>query len=118
MALTKFINKQSEFVEHSSIGSVQTHKQQYVLNIKKSLANKLNCAKKNQITYQITGGGFTAEYDAVTFELLRNACDIYYISSNEFFSGVNKDDMNDRTGNLVQRTYKLHDNDNASCEWK
>jgi len=62
----------------------------------------LNCTKKNQITYQITGGGFTAEYDAVTFELLRNACNIYYNSSNDFFSGVNKDD------------YKLHGNDNAS----
>ena len=58
--------------------------------------------------------GFTAEYDAVTFELLLNACDIYYISSNEFFSGVNKDNMNDRTGKLVQRTYKLHSNNNAS----
>lgn len=50
MTLTKCIN------EHSSIGSVQTHKQQYVLNIKKSIANKINCAKKKQITYQITGG--------------------------------------------------------------
>lgn len=37
MPLSKFINKQSEFVENSSIGSVQTHKQQYELNIKKSI---------------------------------------------------------------------------------
>ena len=56
MALTKFINKQSEFVEHSSIGSVQTHKQQYVLNIKKSIAKKMNCAKKNQITIKLQVG--------------------------------------------------------------
>jgi hypothetical protein len=56
MALTKFINTPSEFVEHSSIGSVQTHKQQYVLNIKKSIEKKMNCAKKKQIIYQITGG--------------------------------------------------------------
>jgi len=38
MALTKFISKSSEFVEHSSIGSVQAHKQQYVLNIEKLIA--------------------------------------------------------------------------------
>lgn len=80
---------------------------QYVLNLEKSLLKKLNCAKRNHITYKFTGGGFTAELDAVTFELFRYACDTYYVESANSFNDVSKDHSIDRHGNMTQITYKI-----------
>ena len=77
MTLNKFIIKPSEFVEHSSIGSVQTHNQQYVLNVKKSIAKQMNCAKKKQITYQITGGVSLQNMMRLLLSFFAMQCDIY-----------------------------------------
>ncbi|CAC5421254.1 unnamed protein product [Mytilus coruscus] len=68
-----------------------TYTKSFTLNIEKSLTKKLNSAKRNQISYKCTGGGFTAELDAVTFELFLNACEIYYSQSTQTFSDVKTD---------------------------
>ena len=43
----------------------------YALNIQKSLLKKLEAAKKSSIEFSMTGGGLTAQADAVSFELLK-----------------------------------------------
>ncbi|VDI46255.1 Hypothetical predicted protein [Mytilus galloprovincialis] len=83
----------------------------YSLNIEKSLLKKSKAAKRNHISYNCTGGGFTAELDAITFELFSNACEIFYIQSANSFYDVRKDVSNDKSGNTVQKTYKVREDE-------
>jgi hypothetical protein len=46
------------------------HIKHYALSIEKSLMKKLNSAKRKQISYKFTGGGLTAELDAITLRSL------------------------------------------------
>ncbi|CAC5391271.1 unnamed protein product [Mytilus coruscus] len=77
-----------------------TYTKSYTLNIEKSLTKKLNSAKRNQISYKCTDGGFTAKLDAVTFELFLNACEIYYSQSTQTFNDVKTDVFVDKFGNM------------------
>jgi len=90
------------------------HTKHYALNIEKSLSKKLKCTKKKQITYKLTGGGFTAELDAVTFELFSHACESYYMSDTTTFQKVIKDNSCDRLGFMTQKTLKIRDSDSES----
>ena len=67
----------------------------YALNNEKSLRKKLNSAKRKQISYRFTGGGLTAELDAITFELFIHACEIYFVNSSNNFGNVIKDNSTD-----------------------
>jgi hypothetical protein len=90
------------------------HIKHYALNIEKSLMKKLNSAKRKQISYRFTGGGLTAELDAITFELFIHACEIYFASSSNNFGSVIKDNSTDRHGSVTQRTYKIKESDQDS----
>ena len=50
----------------------------YALNIQKSLLKKLEATKKSLIEFSMTGGGLTAQADAASFELLKEATLQYY----------------------------------------
>jgi hypothetical protein len=80
------------------------HIKHYALSIEKSLMKKLNSAKRKQISYKFTGGGLTAELDAITFELFIHACEIYFVNSSNNFDSVIKDNSTDRHGSVTQRT--------------
>ncbi|CAC5402801.1 RAG2 [Mytilus coruscus] len=83
----------------------------YSLNLEKTLNKKLDSAKRTNVSYKFTGGGFTAEFDAITFEMFRYACDMYFCDSSNTFDII-KDKATDANGCIVQTTYKIKENKN------
>ncbi|VDI13171.1 Hypothetical predicted protein [Mytilus galloprovincialis] len=98
---------------NDSIAQLKSSKS-YSLNLEKTLNKKLDSAKRTNVSYRFTGGGFThvtAEFDAITFEIFRHACDVYFCDSSNTFDTI-KDETTDANGCKVQTTYKIKENTN------
>ncbi|CAC5398871.1 unnamed protein product [Mytilus coruscus] len=74
-----------------------------------ALKKKLDATKRTEISYEITGGGLTAELDAISFELLLFACKTLYND----MSNVRTDISKDKSGNIVQYTFMVKDDNNG-----
>ena len=79
----------------------------YALNIqkKKSVLKKLEAAKKSLIEFSMTGGGLTAQADAASFKLLKEATLQYYklYTPDELECKITM--SKDTAGNCVQITF-------------
>lgn len=118
MALAGVTNAATSENKDVLMSGGMVHTKHYALNIEKSLSKKLKCKKskqiKKQITYKLTGGGFTAELDVVTFELFSHACESYYMSDTTTFQKVIKDNSCDRLGFMTPKILKIRDSDSES----
>ena len=94
-------------INSSEMGQMNIINKPYALNIQKSLLKKLEASKKSTIELLMTKGGLTAQADAASFELLKEATLQYY-------KLYPKNDLDcklviskDTAGNCVQITVKL-----------
>ena len=72
------------------------------LNVQKSLAKKLEAAKRNTVEYRHTGGGLTGQADAVTFELMKEALLTFFSNETHSFKSMITDSK-DKVGNCVKK---------------
>ena len=93
---------------HNSVSS-----RDYVLNPDKWLQKKLQATKRQEIEYEIKGGGIVAKLDAVSFELFHYSCKDFFHNSDDEISRVDRDSAKDGRGNIVQYTYTVHLNDDT-----
>lgn len=89
-----------------SLNVGQQYENSYALNVQKSLKKKLECTKRSVITYNKTLGGITAQYDAVSFELLLFACGQYYTEKNDYV--LIKTTATDNKGKHCQYTFRIN----------
>ena len=60
-------------INSSEMGQMDIINKPYALNIQKPLLKKLEASKKSTIEFLMTKGGLTAQADAASFELLKEA---------------------------------------------
>ncbi|CAC5405003.1 unnamed protein product [Mytilus coruscus] len=77
----------------------------YTLNLKKSLKNKLESTKRSEIEYVRTRGGVTVKLDAISFELFIYACEQLYVDSNNY--DLTKTTGTDKLSNNVQYSFEI-----------
>lgn len=85
----------------------QTKTKTYSLDIDKVLQNKLETAKRTDISYKMTSGGLTVTLDLATFELFIAAISSYYQCYPLSAGEITFQSEHDRRGVLVQKTFKV-----------
>ncbi|CAC5379549.1 unnamed protein product [Mytilus coruscus] len=87
----------------------------YSLDIDKVLQNKLESAKRTDISYKMTGGGLTVTLDLATFEFFIAAISSYYQCYPLSAGEITFQSEHDRRGVLVQKTFKVQLKNSESC---
>ena len=85
----------------------RSYENNYSLNVGKSLRKKLESTQRSDIIYQNTHGGYTAKYDAVSFELFIYACEQLFNEKKKDVYYCDKTTATDRQGNIVQYTFQI-----------
>ena len=108
MALTTSDEMKSTMTRSCNYRVQNSYNNNYNLNIEKSSKKKLESTKRSEIHYTFTGGGITAELDAVSFELYTFAVELYCSNPNaiklfDFKKVIGKD----TGGRKVQYTFQI-----------